>query len=98
MPLRDSVSGDGKILQKAVTTRYYTVGEDGSFINYREVTVTESRIWTALTRGAAEAQVNQNTQPNDPKAVYTWSAKIENPSLGSYSVQRDYQKTTTTKV
>lgn len=98
MALRDSVSGNGKITQKAVSVRRYTVGEEGAFVNYRETTTTESRIWTALTKAAAIAEVEQNAQPADPDAVYTWSMKVEKAELGSYMVQRDYSKTKAVKV
>jgi len=98
MPLQDAVAGDGKITQKAVSVRRYTVGESGAFFTYRETTQTESRIWTALTKAAAEAQIAQNAQPSDPLAVYTWSARLDSQQVGSYTVQRDYQKVTTVKV
>lgn len=98
MALKNAVVGNGKITQKAVTTRYYTVGESESFFNYQEITITETRIWTALTQQAADNQVGLNIQPNDPKETYTWSAIVDNPILKSYTVQRDYQKTTAIRV
>jgi hypothetical protein len=98
MSLKNAVAGDGKILQKTVSVRRYTVGEQGSFFTYRETTQTESRIWTALTKAAAEAQVALNAQPSDPLAFYTWTGKLENQQLRSYTVQRDYQKVTTVRV
>jgi len=98
MPLRNGIYGNGTITQKAVTTRYYTVGEDGAFFNYREVTRTETRIWTALTKAGALEAVNVAAQPSDTKATHTWSMKVENPVTQSYTVQRDYQKITTTKI
>jgi hypothetical protein len=98
MPLKGAVAGNGKIIQKTVSVRRYTVGEQGSFFTYRETTQTEARIWTALTKAAAEAQIAQNAQPSDPLAVYTWSARLDNREVGSYIVQRDYQKVTTVRV
>jgi hypothetical protein len=98
MPLKNAVAGNGKIIQKTVSVRRYTVGEQGSFFTYRETTQTESRIWTALTKAAAEAQVALNVQPSDPAAVYTWSARLDKREVASYTVQRDYQKVTTVRV
>lgn len=94
MPLLSSVDGVGTLTQASVSSREYTVGESDDFAVYNEVERTEVRVWTGISKSAAEFTVNQNAQPAD--GVNSWSASLDDPILQSYTVQKVFSNRTNT--
>jgi hypothetical protein len=100
MPLRASFPNEdeGRITQKSASVRRYRVGEPADFIDYEETTITETKVWTALTKAAAQEQVEKNPQPSEENAVHSWSYQLESSITGGYTVQRVYERKSAERV
>lgn len=94
MPLIDNFdnAGPGIVTAYDIDSRLYRVGDDVAFIDYREEITTESREWVGLTYAAAFNAVNQNAQPGDSKATHSWSMSESQRIIGSYTLNRIYEK------
>lgn len=94
MPLINNfeLAGPGVVTSFNRGNRAYRVGTANDFIDYFETTDTETVEWVGLTYNAAINQVLKNTQPGDRKATHSWSFREDNRVIGSYIVQRDYEK------
>lgn len=91
-------SGEGIIVDGGRNVRRYTVGEAGDFIKYEETIINESKIWVALTKDAAKGQADLNEQPAGEDEVYSWSYREDQRVVGSYILQRDYERKITSVV
>jgi hypothetical protein len=87
-----SLAGEGIITSLNKSNRSYRVGEQGAFSEYKEAITTESREWVGLTYSAALSKVERNEQPGDPNATNTWTFREDNRIVGSYIVERVYER------
>lgn len=100
MPLIENfeLAGTGLVTSFNRSNRAYRVGTANDFIDYFETIDTETVEWVGLTYNAAVVQVSKNIQPGDRTATYSWSFREDNRVIGSYIVQRDYEKKVLTVV
>lgn len=91
-------AGEGIIVSKNNGNRKYRVGDVNDYIDYLEVEVSETRVWVGLTYACAVAKVDENEQPNGIDEVYSWTLDEDSRIIGSYQVQREYQKSFTAQI
>ena len=97
MALATTVTGDGKLVSRQVSTRRYWVGTiTGASVEFEETTETETREWVALTRQAAEDEADANDQP--ATGTYTYDVQEDNRVIGSYKLVRTFQEVTNARV
>lgn len=91
-------AGEGIIVSKNNGNRKYRVGDANDYIDYLEVEISETRVWVGLTYACAAAKVDENEQPNGIDEVYSWTLDEDSRIIGSYQVQREYQKSFTAQI
>lgn len=84
----------GRILEKSVDQRTYTVGDEYAYIDYLERTFKETESWVGLTESAAMEAITLNQQPTDG-GKYSYDVNETNRATGSYQVTRYYERKVT---
>lgn len=93
------VNGAQNLIRNDIETRRYsivlevseTLGTTATAI-VTEVTETKEEKWYALTKAAAQTELDANAQPAGDDETYTYDMQLENENIKAYSLTRTYQK------
>lgn len=101
MPLVTSWAGrePATITDKSIEQRTYRVGSADDFIDYKEIVEREIRQWKGFTENAASAKIDENEQPTGgTNQTYSWSMNEDSRVVGSYTIERQFEKKTTSVI
>lgn len=92
-----AAAGDGQVTGSSISSRTFRVeGGGGYYEIWFEETYSETTRWVGLTAEAAQEPIDDNGQPEDPNATYSYTKTLDNAIIGAYSVERVFTRITKT--
>lgn len=86
-------ASEGLVMGGGIVSRTYRVDSGGGYYEvYFEETMTETRKWFAMTAAAVQEAIDENGQPRDPDATYSYTKGLENANIGSYTLERTFTR------